>query len=106
MLDDFLFICFTNFVLLYEDSGRIGGDGDCLHLKADCHIVVSCLEFVCMLKFYTNFVIWRCCCEDVILLAFLDLLFSCGGGRWHKQLIAAQRRAGIHFVVTILLLSN
>ena len=26
------------------------GDRDCLHWKGVCHIVVSCLVFVCMMK--------------------------------------------------------
>ena len=50
MLVDIL-IRFTNFVLLCKDSGGVdGGDRDCLHWKAVCHIFVSCLVFVCKMK--------------------------------------------------------
>ena len=35
---------------ILSHSGVDGGDGDCLHLKAVCYIVVSCLEFDCILK--------------------------------------------------------
>ena len=43
-------ICFSNFVSLCKESGDVdSGDGNCLHLKAVCQIIVSCLDFVCML---------------------------------------------------------